>query len=329
MPQTSPVLLQGLSLDALAHDLGLAPARVQWRQIKSVKTEREDRQVLLLEHDDDAKLVVKQEPGLSARRFDSLLESYGTLGRALGDDGAFRMVPVILARPEDRLVVLAHVPGLTAHARLEAAEIGLDQRAEVIESCAAWLGQLHRASSVGVTAFEGGDVLHRVRKFARDVREGVRPVAYPKRFLGLCAFMHKAVRGAEGAPRQQALRHGDAHSRNFIFGAEALFAVDPTPRGAGPVALDIARYMTRLAYSFGVAEEGAGHAGLARADWQALATGYEHPWEDDPVLTVFLGLQLLNDWVQMPDAREQRTSSQQHRLSRLVTMFQLLREQCD
>ncbi|MCK5501076.1 MAG: hypothetical protein KAI82_07450, partial [Tritonibacter mobilis] len=59
----------GLDRDAVVRALGLNPDQATWRLIKSVSTEREQREVLLLDHTDRSSLVVKYEPRGSEEHF--------------------------------------------------------------------------------------------------------------------------------------------------------------------------------------------------------------------------------------------------------------------
>jgi hypothetical protein len=316
----------GLDRDAVVRALGLNPDQATWRLIKSVSTEREQREVLLLDHTDRSSLVVKHEPRGSEEHFAQLLGCYRALEGATKGSRAFHMAPLVWADSERQILVLDHVPGLTAYARLQASEIELDTRADVLCQCGAWLRHLH--SETSVVQFDGNGMLRRVRRFAQRIRNAEHEAAYPKKFLGICAFMHQLMRAADGAACKYGLRHGDAHSRNFIFGRDGLYSIDPLPRGDGPVALDVARFMTRLGYSFGVERAGErGLAGLNAADWVAFGSGYGQPCQDDPVLHVFFCHQLFNDWLQIPAKKELRAQSEQRRIERILMMFQTLRDQ--
>lgn len=325
MSDTSNQSGPGLGRERVAQALGIAPDRARWRLIKSAAA----REVFLLEGTDCDPLVVKYDDDVSQVRFGELLSCYRSLERVMGRDGAFRMVPLVWADAENRVLALKYVPGLTAYARLEAAEIDFDSRADVLRHCGAWLRQLHQSASDTPQPFDGEGMLKRVRRVAKTIRSGSQEVAYPKKFLGICAFMHHVKRGAQGRPCRHGARHGDFHSRNVVFGRDGpLYALDPAPRDTGPVAFDVARFMTRLGYSFGLARtQPRGLAGLPAADWVALSAGYGHPCQDDPVVHFLLCHQLFNDWLQMPVEKEHRSASQQRRIERIVSMFEVLRQQ--
>ncbi|KUP91856.1 phosphotransferase [Tritonibacter horizontis] len=334
MTKPPPVPVSRLNRADLVRDLGWTNAAVQWREIKSVQAPDAERHVYLLEQTGTKPLIVKHEPGVEAVRFEAMVDCYTQLASAFEPGGRCQMAPMVLARPEQRLLVLEHVAGPTAHARLAAADVGLDRRDAVIQACAGWLRQLHdRAGQTGahLPGFTGAALLRRVRRRAREVRDGGREVVFPKRFLGLCALLHRVIGDADGAPCRQGLRHGDAHARNFIFGGAALCAIDPLPREVGPVAFDLTRFMTRLAYSFGgdpdaEAPGPAGLAGLPKVDWQALEAGYGAAIETDPVVRALLCQQLFNDWLGMPAARDARSPSQQRRITQIATMFEAIRD---
>ncbi|WP_420004149.1 phosphotransferase [Arenibacterium sp. LLYu02] len=317
----------------LLRDQGLVGAQTPWRLLKSVETPGEERKVYLLSPLQGPALIVKHMPALAEATFATLDQTYRTLAAALPAEGGNRMAPLVHVDAAARVMVFTHESGLTAHARLEAAEISLDSRAEVIRAMGAWLRQLHDGGGVEApreVSFDGGDILRRTRRLAREVRAGQRAVAQPKRFLGLCAFVHQVLEAAQGARCIEGLRHGDPHGRNFIFAKDALVAIDPIPRGVGPVAWDIARLTTRLVYSLGPTAEAGSTEGLARLapqDWEALATGYGQDWRSDPVLKAFLCRQALADWSLLPAERSARSAAQQRRLERVVGLVAQLRGQ--
>lgn len=318
--------------EGLLRDLGLDPDRARWRLLKAVEAPGEERTVYLLDHPQSAALIVKHMPALAGDTFETLRQTYRALSEALPPEGPYRMAPLVHVADAAAVMVLAHIGGPTAHARLEAAEIGLDRRAEVIGQIGAWLRRLHDggAEPAREVPFDGGGILRRARRLAREVREGRRQVAQPNRFLGLCAHVHQVIAEAEGRHCREGLRHGDPHGRNFIFAPDALVAIDPIPRGVGPVVWDIARLATRLVYSFGLAEEASsdpGLAGLAPSDWAALAAGYGVDWRADPVLKVYLCGQALTDWSLLPADRSLRSPAQQRRLERVVALIAQLRAQ--
>lgn len=317
----------------LLRDEGLVGAETPWRLLKSVETSGEERTIYLLTPAQGPALIVKHMPTLADATFATLEQTYRTLAAALSTEGRNRMAPLLHVDAAARVMVFPHVSGLTAHARLEAAEISLDSRAEVIRAMGAWLRQLHDGGGVEVpreVSFDGSDILRRARRLAREVRAGQRAVAQPKRFLGLCAFVHQVLEAATEARCTEGLRHGDPHGRNFIFATDALVAIDPIPRGVGPVAWDIARLVTRLVYSLGPAAEAGsaeGLAGLSPQDWEALEAGYGQDWRSDRVLKAFLCRQALADWSLLPAERSIRSAAQQRRLERVVGLVAQLRGQ--
>ncbi len=204
----------GLAPSDIAEILGLLPADMTIHLIKEARQAVGRRQVFRVSVPGRTSLIVKSEPAVSEAEFAHVVENYQALSAALGETGANRIVPLLHCRDAGRVLVMEYVSGLTAFARLEAAELGLDDRTEVLRRCGAWLAQAHAATESEVMTFDGAALLRRTRRLARAVRNGKRDVVFAKRFLGLCALIHRLVHAAESGAQRLVRLHGDPQPRN-------------------------------------------------------------------------------------------------------------------
>ena len=306
------------------------PASAESSRVWPIKTAgngKHGKIVLLAQTGRDQGYVLKYEPGLSAADFRRASDAIVQAQIAMVPETTYKVPQQFWSSEKERARLLEFVPGPTAFDRLDYAQNPAQQRADVLQDCAGWLAQFHKAT---MELAEPSDQqssslvwMGRVaRNLASQTRQGALSPHAPRMFLGLCAMIHRMLRAAEGHDVLTASLHGDPHLRNFIYGSDGFYAVDLTGRGRGPVELDIVRLMTRLAYWFEPAPGRAGLGGIAERDWDNLATGYGRDLRDTPILTLCLAFQILRDWSRQTtnESREKR------RLAAIMNMFRCLRD---
>ena len=234
------------------------------------------RTLIYLIEGEGQRLYLKHDPEQREEVFRASQEAHAVVERALWASDGFGIVPILHSDVQERVVVMPFIEGQSARERLILAREGAGRPADILRDCGRWLSHLHENAGPLVETRDFKWIARRARTFAERVRSGAQAVAHPKRFLGLCAMVHRLVREMQDQPVHLSGLHGDAHAANFIYADEGLIAIDVTGRGHGPRVWDLARLLARYLYNLGRDPKGSEQwAGLRMEDLDALSVGYQ------------------------------------------------------
>ncbi len=207
-------------------------------------------------------------------------------------------VPAILWRdPQDKVALMEFAPGATAFQALDMSSLGLENRGVVLRRIGHAVAALHQCSRTEVKRFWPKPYLGQVSESAQKVRAGELPIRKPKRFVGLCAYLHRVGRRARGQTYQGAVEHGDLHMRNILIAEDQISLIDfANHRGAVPQR-DLANlFLANGLHHLAEAGRPDGYGYIAQADWDAFETGYGAPVSNDPVFQFFFAMKLWAAW---------------------------------
>ncbi|ATE91255.1 serine/threonine protein kinase [Phaeobacter gallaeciensis] len=233
--------------------------------------------------------------------------------------------PSILWRDRDRVVVLMDfAEGDTAYRALSMSEYGFGERADVLRRIGHAVAALHRVSDVGERRFWPKSFLKQVSTRAEAVRAGQFQVLKPKKFLGLCALLHRAGRSARGQVFRGAVEHGDLHLRNIMMSDTEVSFIDySNHKGIFPQR-DIADiWLSNCPDHLAPNGRQPGFGGIASADWVAFEDGYGMQLTADPLFRFFFIWRLFKLW----SALAARPSDQHRRTTEVVAGAQNVLEQ--
>ncbi|WP_260101185.1 phosphotransferase family protein [Phaeobacter inhibens] len=300
----------------IASDLGLAAEGARFRQllvnsryqhvrsVQEVKTATGQRYVLRAAFDETN----------AAGQFKSLDRHQQASARLSAVPGVSS--PSILWRDRDSVVVLMEfAEGDTAYRALSLSEYGFGDRAEVLRRIGHAVAALHRVSDVGEQRFWPKSFLKQVSTQAEAVRAGQFHVLKPKRFLGLCALLHRAGRSARGQVFRGAVEHGDLHLRNVMMSDTDVSFIDySNHKGIFPHR-DIANiWLSNCPDHLAANGRQPGFGGVASADWVAFEDGYGMRLTADPLFRFFFIWRLFKLW----SALAARPSDQHRRTTDVV-----------
>lgn len=286
----------------IAGDLDLPVDGVKFQRLGVNLFADHQRCVLLVSLPDQRRYVLRAEySGSRAAREQRVLERMRRDATALEAVPGV-MVPEILWQHESEAMVLMELcPGTTMHQELTYCEFGLGNRAKVVERVGAALYQLHKASGFEPQQFWPKVYLEQIRAKAEEVRSGACLIRRQPKFLGLCAYLHRAARRARGQPYQGALEHGDLHMYNVLISEEQISFIDFNNTHARMPYHDIARLWLQNCPDHlaprGTAE---GLGAVAAEDWEAFSRGYGVDLQQDPVFQFCFALRVWRQWQSLP-----------------------------
>jgi Ser/Thr protein kinase RdoA (MazF antagonist) len=221
--------------------------------------------------------------------------------------------------------IQSFVPGDSGRKALAWARFGLGDRRDILRRCGRYAAALHRGGMDQTGGFRPGRFLGKVSERAAKVREGAVAMPRPKRFLGLCAYLHRAGRRCRNAPAQLCRTHGDFHLLNLIVTDDRLTAIDFRSRGRDHGYRDLARFWLNAGDAFDpTGSEALGFAGLPLADLQAFEEGYGRRAHEDPVFVFLFAVQMYGEWCKLAGPGGKLRPDQRQQLNRLTSRLDAL-----
>ncbi|WP_435661431.1 phosphotransferase [Leisingera caerulea] len=207
--------------------------------------------------------------------------------------------PALLWRDtQNPFVLMEFVRGDTAHRELAVAEYGFGDRGSILRRIGSAVAALHEVSAAGDRQFWPKPFLTRVANQAQAVRDGQLPVPKPNKFLGLCAYLHRAGRRARGQPFRAAVEHGDLHLRNILMSETTVSFIDFSNHDGIFPQRDLANiWLANCPDHLAAEGETPGFGLVAQADWEAFQDGYGAELVNDPVFRFFYAHRLFRCWV--------------------------------
>lgn len=207
--------------------------------------------------------------------------------------------PALLWRDtQSPAVLLEFVRGDTAHRELAVADYGFGDRGSVLRRIGSAVAALHEVSGAGERQFWPKPFLTQVSSQAQEVRDGRLPVPKPNRFLGLCAYLHRAGRRARGQSFRAAVEHGDLHLRNILMSETTVSFIDFSNHDGIFPQRDLANiWLANCPDHLAADGQTPGFGLVAQADWEAFQDGYGADLVNDPVFRFFYAHRLFRRWV--------------------------------
>ncbi len=310
----------------IASDLELPVEGVKFQRLGVNLFADHQRCVLLVSLPDQRRYVLRAEfSGVRAAREQRVLQRMRRDAEAL-KAAAGVMVPEILWQHESEAIVLMELcPGTTMHQELTYCDLGLGNRAKVVERVGAALYQLHQASGFEEQQFWPRVHLDQVRAKAEDLRSQSCEIRRQPKFLGLSAYLHRAGRRARGLSYQSALEHGDLHMYNVLISDEQISFIDFNNTHARMPYHDIARMWLQNCPDHLAprgTEEGLG--AVAAEDWDAFSRGYGVDLQNDPVFQFCFALRIWRQWQALPEPDEAFPTAEQEKEKGLLRAFNWL-----
>ncbi|WP_424977755.1 phosphotransferase family protein [Leisingera sp. S232] len=283
----------------IASDLGFPAAGAKFRRMQ-VNRKREGQSCVLR-----VSLLDGREFVLRADFSESYLGQYQvnlkrhqiaaeTLKRTAGAS-----VPQVLWHDSQRKFMLMELaPGETAFQALNLAGFGLGNRSQLLTRIGAAIAALHCCSTAEEQDFWPKRQLEKVSRIASSVRGGELTILKPKRFLGLCAYLHRAGRRARGVRFQPGFVHGDLHFRNILISEELVSFVDFSSQRFPIAEHDIANlWLANGLDHLAASSRYAGFGGVSKADWDAFEAGYGRQLTREPLFQFCFALRLWESWI--------------------------------
>ncbi|MEX0302280.1 MAG: phosphotransferase [Leisingera sp.] len=234
--------------------------------------------------------------------------------------------PALLWRdPQNPFVLMEFVQGDTAHRELALTELGFGDRSNTLRRIGHAVAALHRVSGAGDRQFWPKPLLTQVASQAQAVRDGLLPVPKPKRFLGLCAYLHRAARCARGYSFRGAVEHGDLHLRNILMSDTTVSFIDFSNHGGIFPQRDLANIWLANCPDH-LASDGRrpGFGLVAQADWEAFQDGYGEDLVNDPIFRFFFAHRLFKCWVGLCNRPPEQHLKSAQVAARIVQVFEAL-----
>lgn len=288
------------------------------------------RGVFRVTHPDGRFVVLKLDLLPQApERFRRQIENTRRAGWALARFPQFGVPDILWSDAGRGVTVQSFIPGDTGRRALAWADYGIGARDDLLRRIGQYAGALHRSTAEASIGFSARHYLRGVRGRAAALRAAQLALPRPKRFLGLCAYLHRAARRCSGAELAICQTHGDFHLLNLIVSDASITAIDFSFRPPAPALRDLSRFWLSSGGAFDLTDgQQAGLAGLPAQDLAAFEDGYGRLLTADPAFPFFLAYQIYLEWSKFAARPAGLTSSEQAQLRRYVKMLEalLLRE---
>jgi len=264
--------------------------------------------------------------GARAAWSDAILERHRSAASKLRDVPGVSVPAVLWQDPEFRYCLMECAPGDTAFLALGLTGYGVGDRSTLLQRVGHAVAALHGCAGTQEKKLDPAAQLRIVSHRAEEVRSGAVAIAMPKRFLGLCAFLHQAARRAAGRNYPVALVHGDLHFRNILVSPQKISFIDfARDRIAFPY-WDIANlWLANGLVHLTTEDANAGFGHVAKADWDAFESGYGMRLTSDPVFQFLYAFRLWQSWSGILEVRHITEQKQKEKLQLMWRVFEGLR----
>ncbi|WP_194269300.1 aminoglycoside phosphotransferase family protein [Tritonibacter litoralis] len=286
----------------IAVDLGLDGHQARFRPMR-VNSRFIDRRCVL-----DVRLSNGQELVLRAdfedrriKRIQNIIARQRRLSAALADVPGVSVPQVLWQHPSRFFTVMEFAKGETAFRELDLADLGFGRRAEVLHRIGRAVADMHRCSATGPRKFWPKFNLDKVSARAEAARTGDSPIRRQPKFLGLCAYLHRAGRRARGVSFDGALEHGDLHFRNVLMDEKTVSFIDFANFSNDIPQNDLANlWVANCPDHQAPIAEPSGYGRVREADWEAFLAGYGRDVREDPVFQFFYAMRVFRTWQRVP-----------------------------
>lgn len=296
----------------IANDVGLPVENVAFNMMLVNSSRRDRRAVIGVKTEDGQKFVLRTEfATINIKGHMGNLEQHRKAARALCDVSGVN-VPNILWQDEVYPYALFEfAPGETAQRELTFADYGLTDRARLLRRIGCAVRALHEHGAVSEQRFWPKAQLRDVEESAARLRAGDIEVHKPKRFLGLCAMLHRFARSARGEIFHKVAQHGDLHFRNILVTEDLVSFVDFSRSGAASRHVDLVKlWQAKMPENLVQLGRKQDFGCVAAADWQAFEEGYGRDLTNDPVFQFTFLFRLYLIWRKLPPLGEPRKESE-------------------
>ncbi|MBT8153330.1 phosphotransferase [Epibacterium ulvae] len=277
---------------------------------------------------DGTELVLRADFGEDRiDRFQRIVNRHRAAAQGVEAVAGVNVPKIIWQHPTRHFTVMEFAPGETAFRELDLSDFGLANRAQTLQRIGQAVAELHACSKTEQREFWPKHNLNRVADRARDVRSGVLGMRKKAKFLGLCAYLHRAGRRARGVSFAGAIEHGDLHLRNILMTEDTVSFIDfANDRNAVPQN-DIANlWLANCPDHLAQAGQKVGYGQVAEADWAAFFSGYGQDFRLDPVFQFCFAMRLFSVWRRLPAPMDPVDPRAQAMINGVVSVFNWLIE---
>lgn len=316
----------------IASDLGIATQKTRFRRLQVNRRKENHRGVMLVTVPDGScptgtQYVLRADfDRARSDRFSRILERHRAAAAALRSVPGVAVPDILWQDPQAPIFLMEHAEGDTAYRTLAATEYGIGDRDDVLRRIGAAVASLHQVSRIkNDRLFWPKPHLQRISDCAQAVRAGQIQLPRPKKFLGLCALLHRAARLARQAPYSVVVEHGDLHFRNILVSDKCVSFIDFSNHRGTYAHRDLATLWLANCPDH-LAQDGGepGFGLVARQDWAAFQDGYGADLVNDPVFRFFFAQRLFNSWLQLADAVRPHRAQATRAIEAHVQVFEAL-----
>ncbi|MGR3760845.1 phosphotransferase [Roseobacteraceae bacterium NS-SX3] len=285
----------------IASDLGLPADGASFRRMQVHSRKQDFCGILEVKAAGGQKFVLRAEyRGRRPKRFLEYLERHKAAADGLKTVPGVSAPAILWQDAKEPFVLMEFAQGDTAFRALSMAEYGIGDRSKILRRIGHAVAVLHRVSHAGERQFWPKPFLDKVSGRAKAVRDGQLKLPKPNRFLGLCAYLHRAGRRARGHPFAGAVEHGDLHLRNILMSETTVSFIDFSNHKETCPQRDLANIWLANCPDH-LASDGRtpGYGMVAQADWEAFQDGYGADPVNDPVFRFFFAWRLFNSWLRL------------------------------